>query len=298
MLCDEYQGWACALPPPSDHGTSISVGAPVPAARARQTPYQRHYPPWPAPGTRDRFADPGRGWQHVSRAEFNWLFPAQNQKPRTAQSVTACATPWWPILPTFCPTDDQGPDRQYRPIRPLSCYFMSSPDGMNLRPLGYEPSPKSHARCGSLTNWRPSTTRSEPPALASRVLARQTCSSPRPAGLGRPVTEGRFMRLAAVVGRPERLSDDGQMIFEVARCDPIVALTCSYVSPLTESNRRPSPYHGDALPTELRGRVFSCPSRASAPPGAPLRSCTPVYGSSAPGVRELTVLHGSWRPQL
>jgi len=23
--------------------------------------------------------------------------------------------------------------------------------------------------------------------------------------------------------------------------------------PLTESNRRPSPYHGDALPTELRG---------------------------------------------
>src|SRR5262252_500960 len=28
-------------------------------------------------------------------------------------------------------------------------------------------------------------------------------------------------------------------------------------SPLTESNRRPSPYHGDALPTELRGQVFS-----------------------------------------
>jgi hypothetical protein len=29
----------------------------------------------------------------------------------------------------------------------------------------------------------------------------------------------------------------------------------TYQSPLTESNRRPSPYHGDALPTELRGRV-------------------------------------------
>src|SRR5216683_6620878 len=28
-------------------------------------------------------------------------------------------------------------------------------------------------------------------------------------------------------------------------------------SPLTESNRRPSPYHGDALPTELRGPVFT-----------------------------------------
>ena len=28
-------------------------------------------------------------------------------------------------------------------------------------------------------------------------------------------------------------------------------------SPVTESNRRPSPYHGDALPTELTGRVFT-----------------------------------------
>ena len=29
-------------------------------------------------------------------------------------------------------------------------------------------------------------------------------------------------------------------------------------SPVTESNRRPSPYHGDALPTELTGLVFTC----------------------------------------
>ena len=34
------------------------------------------------------------------------------------------------------------------------------------------------------------------------------------------------------------------------------AASCSVVgSPLTESNRRPSPYHGDALPSELRGRL-------------------------------------------
>ena len=33
-----------------------------------------------------------------------------------------------------------------------------------------------------------------------------------------------------------------------------------YPSPFTESNRRPSPYHGDALPTELKG------------PGVPARS--------------------------
>src|SRR5689334_15543981 len=32
-------------------------------------------------------------------------------------------------------------------------------------------------------------------------------------------------------------------------------------SPFTESNRRPSPYHGDALPTELKGPVFTCPPR-------------------------------------
>ena len=28
-------------------------------------------------------------------------------------------------------------------------------------------------------------------------------------------------------------------------------------SPLTESNCRPFPYHGNALPTELRGRILS-----------------------------------------
>jgi hypothetical protein len=34
-------------------------------------------------------------------------------------------------------------------------------------------------------------------------------------------------------------------------------------SPLTESNRRPSPYHGDALPTELRGRGSRAYTQAS-----------------------------------
>src|SRR6476659_5114772 len=33
------------------------------------------------------------------------------------------------------------------------------------------------------------------------------------------------------------------------------AVRCCSQSPFTESNRRPSPYHGDALPTELRGRT-------------------------------------------
>src|SRR5690606_12637837 len=43
------------------------------------------------------------------------------------------------------------------------------------------------------------------------------------------------------------------------------------LSPLTESNRRPSPYHGDALPTELRGRAtpaaFAALVRVHGPPG-------------------------------
>src|SRR5580704_5527899 len=50
----------------------------------------------------------------------------------------------------------------------------------------------------------------------------------------------------------------------------------SELSPLTESNRRPSPYHGDALPTELRGRVLSCLTWGFAPSGDQLRSCTAV----------------------
>src|SRR6516165_702818 len=36
-------------------------------------------------------------------------------------------------------------------------------------------------------------------------------------------------------------------------------------SPLTESNRRPSPYHGDALPTELRGQILGCLTWGFAP---------------------------------
>src|SRR5438874_12447331 len=37
-------------------------------------------------------------------------------------------------------------------------------------------------------------------------------------------------------------------------------------SPLTDSNRRPPPYHGGALPTELRGRRGKCSPLAMAPP--------------------------------
>src|SRR3954452_784153 len=36
-------------------------------------------------------------------------------------------------------------------------------------------------------------------------------------------------------------------------------------SPFTESNRRPSPYHGDALPTELKGRARRAVADSTAP---------------------------------
>jgi hypothetical protein len=58
-------------------------------------------------------------------------------------------------------------------------------------------------------------------------------------------------------------------------------------SPLTESNRRPSPYHGDALPTELRGPAALRISPAAFPPrqpsihdGRPARSCQPTWAGT------------------
>ena len=52
-------------------------------------------------------------------------------------------------------------------------------------------------------------------------------------------------------------------------------------SPLTDSNRRPLPYHGSALPTELRGRSPTRLAEQRAPrPACRLRSVTPVPTSA------------------
>src|SRR5450755_964731 len=56
-------------------------------------------------------------------------------------------------------------------------------------------------------------------------------------------------------------------------------------SPLTDSNRRPPPYHGGALPTELRGRdAHSIGMRSSCldGPTAPVHRPLPAPGSTAP----------------
>src|SRR5262249_51524614 len=77
-------------------------------------------------------------------------------------------------------------------------------------------------------------------------------------------------------------------------------------SPLTESNRRPSPYHGDALPTELRGPVLSYLICGFAPRGRNLRSACLIYSAwlqrgeaRAPtSLGELSVSSDSWRHRL
>jgi hypothetical protein len=60
---------------------------------------------------------------------------------------------------------------------------------------------------------------------------------------------------------------------------------CRYLSPLPDSNRGPPPYHGGALPTELRGRAASVDAAVSA-----LRRAKAVShdgGSSLPGAVHL-----------
>src|SRR4051794_27621619 len=62
-------------------------------------------------------------------------------------------------------------------------------------------------------------------------------------------------------------------------------------SPLTESNRRPSPYHGDALPTELRGRRTDwytqyAPARQLTRASTPSRTLPPACGPRRAGARE------------
>src|SRR5918999_6456875 len=66
-------------------------------------------------------------------------------------------------------------------------------------------------------------------------------------------------------------------------------------SPNTESNRRPSPYHGDALPTELLGQATSedtqpSPGHAKAPPSGHDRRRPPVVDTT----RVALATRGKW----
>src|SRR5687768_17649050 len=72
-------------------------------------------------------------------------------------------------------------------------------------------------------------------------------------------------------------------------------------SPFTESNRRPSPYHGDALPTELKGRARRAVADSTSTPALPSRGgrhgAAQVRTNSrrwvAPGVADRTPVRAS-----
>src|SRR6266496_1032650 len=61
-------------------------------------------------------------------------------------------------------------------------------------------------------------------------------------------------------------------------------------SPVTESNRRPSPYHGDALPTELTGPVLTCLTSDVASRAASLRALRCRPGQRRRAYRTLAVV--------
>ena len=54
-------------------------------------------------------------------------------------------------------------------------------------------------------------------------------------------------------------------------------------SPLSDSNRRPLPYHGSALPAELRGRLQGFPRFARFPRDFAQRGCSKIRSAAAPG---------------
>jgi hypothetical protein len=60
-----------------------------------------------------------------------------------------------------------------------------------------------------------------------------------------------------------------------------VRITSLSWSPVTESNRRPSPYHGDALPTELTGPMFTYLTWAFANHSRDAQTTWTVHSASA-----------------
>jgi hypothetical protein len=103
------------------------------------------------------------------------------------------------------------------------------------------------------------------------------CLPPHPLQPGIPNSQAprtfypRRKRSAACASGSSEMPGSGHLLAELLplKCHSLeggirfyIRKSFTTLSPLTESNRRPSPYHGDALPTELRGhsrRIF-CPA--------------------------------------
>ena len=98
----------------------------------------------------------------------------------------------------------------------------------------------------------PDTLRDHPPDLAPQPSGRLPHNLPhaarRPAALAALTCRTTPRQLVILSTHWKRPETDQVITFETG---------LRAGSPLTESNRRPSPYHGDALPTELRGPAWA-----------------------------------------
>ena len=144
--------------------------------------------------------------------------------------------------------------------------------------MGVAPSRRAYGRYGRGAVPRGALGRSVRPGMGRRRRARRQCCR----RLGTPSLGGNG--IAAIAGarrggatRPvsKSFQERRPASSRLATADPATPATMrSPRSPLTDSNRRPPPYHGGALPTELRGR------RASVAPSC-RSGCVPCGARSA-----------------
>ena len=129
----------------------------------------------------------------------------------------------------------------------------------------------------SVTAWMPPPRPGFAPVPVGLVCSRSRIAGPAscggaftgafPAGAGdqghRGMTSGSYPQ-QLLPGPRRAVGADKRLAIRSTPLIRFVRKTVSTWSPVTESNRRPSPYHGDALPTELTGPVFTCLTRGCA----------------------------------
>ena len=150
-------------------------------------------------------------------------------------------------------------------------------DMLCRRHFGEAPTARSRISAGDRLRLASKRSDKSPGCSRDRPIGCRVPSKPRTCSPGRSRSAGPILQQIAWSQAPVLLSvchSNATRPKEVPGSN--IRKTLSTWSPLTESNRRPSPYHGDALPTELRGRVFSCLTCDFPPPGGRLRSCTAV----------------------
>ena len=135
-----------------------------------------------------------------------------------------------------------------------------------------QPSRQSCLRSSGTTPRIPQTGRDYLRSIGIGHSSRRTCSTSRPRWARPPVIAGRSMRLSAIDGRPERRSDDGQMILRVASAGQNLGLDLPFCG---------APLRNRTVDLLLTIWTFpgSLPSTVSAGPAAAAR---PVYRDLRP----------------